>query len=281
MEQIVEIIKKRYSARTYSSERIEESKKQAVAEYIASNRKGPFGNEVRFGIVDASEDDIRELKKLGTYGNTSGARLYIAGTVKKGDRDMEDFGYCMEKNILKATELGLGTVWLGGSLNRSAFAGRMGISPDEIIPAVTPIGYAADKRSVMDRVVAFVANARNRKSFGQLFFLGDFGNALQPGNCGVYATVLESVRLAPSASNKQPWRILKEKDGNIFHIYFKESSLYNNIIKGIKIQNIDMGIAMSHFELSARELGLEGSWETNKPAVASNDLQYIVSWIGK
>lgn len=104
---------------------------------------------------------------------------------------------------------------------------------------------------------------------------------MHSNDCGEYSKVLEAVRLAPSASNKQPWRILKEKDRNVYHIYFSETALYNNIFKDVKIQNIDMGIAMSHFELSANEMGLEGAWKDSKPAVDAADLQYIVSWIGQ
>lgn len=170
MGNIFEAINKRCSVRTYSNKAVEAEKRKAILEYISTNNKGPFGNTVRFEIVDAGEDDIKELKKLGTYGNTNGARLYIAGAVKKGDKAMEDFGYCMEKNILKATELGLGTVWLGGSLNRSSFAKRIGATEEEVIAAVTPIGYPADKRSAMDKIITFLAKPRNRKKFGELFF---------------------------------------------------------------------------------------------------------------
>lgn len=46
------------------------------------------------------------------------------------------------------------------------------------------------------------------------------------------------------------------------------------------MQNIDMGIAMCHFELSARELGLNGDWQVSDPLMQTGDTEYIVSWIG-
>lgn len=91
------------------------------------------------------------------------------------------------------------------------------------------------------------------------------------------------VRLAPSASNKQPWRIVKETGRDVFHSYLKENPIYNRILGEIKIQNLDLGIAMCHFELAARELGLKGSWEITggtKLETKGNELKYIVSWIG-
>ena len=46
------------------------------------------------------------------------------------------------------------------------------------------------------------------------------------------------------------------------------------------LQNVNMGIAMCHFELTARELGLDGRWEINPPQVAALDglAEYTVSW---
>ncbi|MCX7747792.1 MAG: nitroreductase family protein [Clostridia bacterium] len=281
MESVIETIKKRCSVRSYSGIAIEEDKKQKINEYLKANCEGPFGNKVRFQIVEASENDKNELKQLGTYGAIKGAHLFIAGAVKKGHGAMEDFGYCMERNILMAAALGLGTVWLGGFLNRSAFAVKINASEDEVVPAVTPFGYPADKRSIADAVIRFVAGSKKRKSFEELFLSGSHQEVLTPDLCGEYFQVLESVRLGPSASNKQPWRIIKAKDNNIYHFYLKENPRYNNYFKEIKIQNLDMGIAMCHFELSAGELKLKGKWMENEPGIDSGDLKYIASWIGE
>lgn len=40
---------------------------------------------------------------------------------------------------------------------------------------------------------------------------------------------------------------------------------------------------MSHFELTARELGLDGEWAIQKPALQMpvTNIEYIVTWIDK
>jgi len=45
---------------------------------------------------------------------------------------------------------------------------------------------------------------------------------------------------------------------------------------------VDMGIAMSHFELSADELGLKGTWNVKEPYIEKPDslTEYTVSWMG-
>jgi hypothetical protein len=45
---------------------------------------------------------------------------------------------------------------------------------------------------------------------------------------------------------------------------------------------MDMGIAMSHFELTAGELGLGGYWQNRDPEIERPDelTEYTVSWVG-
>ena len=95
---------------------------------------------------------------------------------------------------------------------------------------------------------------------------------------------LEMVRKAPSASNKQPWRIIK--DQNTWHFYLMRTPGYldNRYLKIMKIedlQRVDMGIAMCHFELTTRELGLPGDWTILKSRVDQPGPvgEYLVSWV--
>ena len=98
-----------------------------------------------------------------------------------------------------------------------------------------------------------------------------------------YATALEMVRLGPSASNKQPWRILKHNQ--FWRFYMKRTPGYReDLIKRIldlcDLQRLDMGIAMCHFELTANELGLKGKWVVEENLNKSPEplTEYIVSW---
>ncbi len=96
-----------------------------------------------------------------------------------------------------------------------------------------------------------------------------------------YADPLEILRLGPSASNRQPWRVVKESGMDIFHFYLGRSRGYDRLIKAVDLQRIDMGIAMSHFELTARELGLCGRWEKMPSSLSPlpERTEYVRSWI--
>lgn len=277
---IIETIQKRYSVRYYSENAIEKEKRQKIVKYFSTITKGPLGSKLRFQLIDATNYKPHELKEFGTYGLITGAKVYISGAVKKGIFAMEDFGYCLENILLLATELGLGTCWLGGTLNRSTFAKKMKVIDNELMPAVSPLGYTGEKKTLKENVIRMFVGAKNRKSFSELFFKGNPETPLNPAECEEYEKVLESVRLAPSAANKQPWRIIKDDHENIFHFYLKENVKLNSEMNGIQIQNVDMGIAMCHFERAAQELALKGVWQKNKPVLAKRDLIYIISWMG-
>jgi hypothetical protein len=216
--------------------------------------------------------------KIGTYGFIRGAKAFVAGCAKKAPFGMEDFGYCMEGIVLRATEADLETCWLGGTLDRGGTTKIMEASQNEIVPAILSLGYAAKKRRVFEKFIRNRVGSVSRKEWDELFFDESFDKKLTKADAGQWADVLECVRLSPSASNKQPWRILR-KDSQ-FHLYLCEDVAYNAAIRGVRIQNMDMGIAMRHFEEAARSSKLPGSWKRlEQTAVpASERLTYIATW---
>lgn len=279
MPSIIETIHIRKSWRTFTDAPVEPEKISAFEDFLAQNTTGFFGSIIRFKLVKFNETPKDELKQLGTYSIIRGAKLFMAGTVKKQGRYLEDYGYCMEKNILKAAELGLGTCWLGATFNRSGFSENLQAPEDEVVPAVTPVGYALEKRRLADNVMRTAIGADNRKPVEEIYFEGSFNNPVRPQ--GVYKQVMECVRLAPSASNKQPWRIIETRNPELgarnfnFFIDRDKSYIYQ------AGPNIDIGIAMCHFEYACEELGIKGGFKVleQPPSVDAGDREYVVSWI--
>ena len=200
-------------------------------------------------------------------------------------KDLEDFGYLMERIVLFATDIDLGTCWLGGSFRKSSFAKRISASSGESVPAVSSVGYVSDTRYTADTAIRRSAGSRRRFSWEHMFFHSEFGAPISREDAGAYAVPLEMIRLGPSASNKQPWRIIK--DGDTWHFYLQRTRGYREawtmkLLRVADIQRLDMGIAMSHFELTANELGLRGRWEVSEPEIERPDelTEYTASWIG-
>jgi hypothetical protein len=109
--------------------------------------------------------------------------------------------------------------------------------------------------------VKLIARPDKRVPTEKLFFSNNFSTPLSSNSTDTYASSLEMVHLGPSAGNMQPWRILKINDS--FHFYLKRSSFYTNRL-AYDIQKNDIGIALCHFELTAREMGLNEEWNTKK-----------------
>jgi nitroreductase len=273
---ITELIEERISVRTYEPEALKEKQRKSLVSYI-NNMEAPFNGNARFKVVD-NETALNNNIKLGTYGVIKGASSFIASAIKDGDFNLEELGYKLEKIILYATSLGLGTCWIGGTFKKGEFSKAMEIQQNEILPIISPIGYKSKSRSVAEKFMRTVAGSDKRKQWEELFFHKSFENRLTKIEAGIFAEALEMVRLAPSASNKQPWRLIIED--NMVHFYICHAKGYSSAL-GFDMQRIDMGIAMCHFDLTLKEAGVLGSFKKVKQnKVASKDnIEYINSWV--
>ncbi len=289
---VAELIRLRRSTRSYDSAEIGPDHKKKIIAYVKKSHKAVFGCKPGFGFIDASGMEKEDLRNLGTYGLINGARYFIGGTIKKNSPGNKnycfiDFGYVFEKIILFLTDMELGTCWLGGTFNKKGFSERLGPEGDETIPAVSPVGIVFKKRGLKDSIIRKLAGSKYRKSWDKLFFEDDFSDPLSEIDSGPYREPLEMVRLAPSASNLQPWRIVKKKDRNIFHFFIQRTRYYQRGSGRVDMQFIDMGIALCHFGLAAEEMGLAGGWKIEKGIFSGKDhdpaskREYLVSWIGK
>lgn len=279
---ITEIVERRFSCRSYDPRPIEPETRDELSAMLDGLSTGPLGGKARLGLIAAGADDLAALKGLGTYGFIKGATGFIVCATDRSGNPMEDCGYLIEEAILFATDKGLGTCWLGGTFNKSGFARKIFLRETEIIPAVVAVGYAADKRRWFDSYIRRRAGSDSRLAWNELFFDGDFRTPLSSERSGTYAEPLEMVRLGPSASNNQPWRVIR--DGSRWHFYLQRTKGYAGrnakVFKLPDLQRVDMGIAICHFTLVAREMGLSGEWVIADPGIEKPDrlTEYVVTW---
>jgi len=271
---IEKVIRKRVSVRTYSELPVTDEMTDKINKYI-STLSSPFKATVNFKLLESNA--AGNSAKLGTYGVIKGAKHYIGATVRDEGFALESLGYEFESAILYMTSLGIGTCWLGGTFNRGEFAKAMAVREDELFPVISPYGYAAEKRSFADSLVRYIAKGDSRKKWDELFFNQKFSEPLAASDAGAFRTCLEMVMLAPSASNKQPWRIVK--DGNVYHFYEYKSPGYSKAL-GYDIQRIDMGIAACHFQFAAIEGDLKGEFSRLQSPIPDlpEDTFYFFSW---
>lgn len=232
---IMELIRTRKSVRTFDGRAVSEDDKKKLGDYIKTI-SNPYDIPITFVLLDAKEHALSSPV-------ISGEHLYIAAKVPKAEHCEEAFGYAFEKMVLYAWSLGIGTTWIGGTMKREVFEKAVQLKEHERMLCVSPLGYPAPKRSVKETAMRTAIRADKRKSNHDLFFEHSFSTPLQEADETI-RMALEAVRLAPSAVNKQPWRIVK--DGGAYHFYEK-CSLGGNSGSEWDVQKIDIGIALFHF----------------------------------
>jgi nitroreductase len=262
---ITEAIQKRKSIRGYDGKPLSEEHIAQIKDFIQALRP-PFGGEVRIELI--RKDLGKGAVKLGTYGSVKGASEFLALIHDNTPMARLSAGYLMEQAILFCTQLNLGACWIGG-FSKSDFAKQVSLKSNETLSNVSPVGYKEKgiKQGFLPSLASAIVKSHTRKPFGELFFKDEFGKSLTDEEAGQYKQPLEMVRLAPSAVNKQPWRaILHEQYLHFYHISSSE------------LLNLNLGIALCHFEQTCKELNIKGKFEVVKiPEI--KDLKYVISWI--
>ena len=267
---ISELAKMRHSVRSFKPQVPEQELIKAYMEPL-SNTSSLFKSNPRYDSIFVEQIP----GKLGTYGMVKGAKSFLLAVapIKEIRNAYLQIGYQMEQSVFIATDRGLGTCWLGGTFDKTTFYQAANVQKEEKLAVIMPIGYPADNPHLFAGLARRFARSDSRIAFEKLFFNAKTGNSMTEGAAGKFAKPLSCVRLAPSAINKQPWRIyLTDSAAFLF--------MHSNGKQGADdLHYVDMGIAAFHFEAAAKEAGLSGSWNFEPPTFSvPNHLEYIVSW---
>lgn len=260
-------VRQRTSVRTYADAPVTQETRDKILAY-AETIENPFDAKVRFCFIEKKTAENGE--KLGTYGFIKGGNLFLGMAVENKEDAALAVGFVGEQLVLYMTSLGLGTCWLGGTFTKSEFEKGMKLAQNEKFPILTPVGVPAKQR-ITEKVFRASLKADKRLPAEQLFFTDAFTTPLDLHTVGKYADCLESLRLAPSARNIQPWRVVY--DGRAFHFFKKGSWDF--------MQKIDLGIGINHFALTAQECGLQGQITKTDVSAYSleKDMCYVASWV--
>ncbi len=268
MNNIKELIRQRRSVRTYDGRKLSQKDIDSLCAFTETV-ENPFDIPVEFRLMTGKENGLNCPVVVGTD-------LYVGGKIKCVPNASIAFGYSFEMLILYAQSLGIGTVWLGGTMNRPAYEKVMELEADEMMPCASALGYPSKKLSLREGMMRKAIKADERLPFEELFFDGNFNSPLNKEKASDLGEPLEMVRLSPSAVNKQPWRAVVSD--NTVHFYLKRSKNFSDG-SALDMQKVDMGIALCHFALTAKENNLNPIFMQEDPKlVFSPDFEYIASY---
>ena len=209
--EIINSIERRKSCRTFTNESLTASDREMLEKFIKSNNKGIDDKSIDFTLFEKGDSDVQ--MKI-PYGLIRGNKTYIFGKIPQTKADRVNYGYILEKIVLKATERNIGTCWV--ALFDRDYFNEIQIESDLSVPCIIIIGYADEKVPIKEKLIRKVINADKRKPWETLFFNYETRKPLYAKDVITYAEVLSMTRLAPSSGNTQPWRIFYSTSTNEF-----------------------------------------------------------------
>lgn len=266
---MMELIRQRRSVRTFDGRAFRPEDARKILDY-AEEANSPYDLPIHWKILSAKEHGL-------TSPVISGTDTFILGKMRRAPHAEEAFGFAFERIVLYAESLGIGTTWIAGTMNRPAFEKAIALQEGEVMPCVSPLGYPAAKMSLRESLMRKGVKADSRFEFPELFFDGGFDRPLSEAAAGENAQALEMVRWAPSAVNKQPWRVVMTE--RAAHFYEKKSKGYIDR-SGWDLQKIDMGIALCHFACGFEERQRPLRLDIADPGLPTpKETEYIASYI--
>ncbi|MHC4170138.1 MAG: nitroreductase family protein [Planctomycetota bacterium] len=163
---VLEVIRKRYSCRAYQQKSIEPEKLQTILEAARLAPSARNMQDWRFVVV-ADPETKRQVAKTTNQPDVFAKAGAIIAACSNSDYVMRcgqaigpiDVAIALEHICLQATELGLGTCWIG-SFDPDKVRQILGIPDDIAVIELMTVGYPADnkpepQRERMEKIVSF------------------------------------------------------------------------------------------------------------------------------
>lgn len=233
-------IRRRHAVRTFSAQPLDDRARADIADVLA--QAAP--SEGR--IIHLRNPTGGRSARLGTYGVISGAPDYLV-LMADGQQQVTEAARAAETAVLHLTARGYATCWMAGTYRAGDFGAATGIDDYRSIPAVIAIGRQADKRRRLDRLMAWGASSRSRKSPQKLFFVGDTDCPLLDQDL---LERLEYLRLAPSGTNRQPWRVIFPTQAPQYWDGTGHDTTFRLLIQRTSTYWLDAGIALAHLAVA-------------------------------
>jgi len=269
----------RHSCRSFQTRKLTEADQAKLMESVQRHMKeAKLGNSpVRFEYVS---------ERLTVWPTVNASEFLVAIAPLEYDRlAVMDVGRSLQKIVMDATRMGLGTCWIGPGADHKSImqklGGRFDMKKDHIV-CVCAVGYKSSFIPMFIRAFNAQVSSR-RKPLSVLFFADE--QMKEPLNLDAapfnkFGRTFEICQWAPSSYNGQTTRCVAVTDKNglkRFDFYaFIESRYYAPVAIGIWCANWELGCEAlgihGHFAvLSAEERDIQDK-EDQLP-------KYDISWV--
>ena len=279
--ELFDLMRARRSCRSFQTRKMTDADLNELMESVRVHMEEPQLGEspVRFEYISAP---------LTVWPTVNATEFLVAITPKEYNRiAVIDVGRSLQKIVMDATRMGLGTCWIGPGADHVSIIKNLGDrfdSEKEHIICVCAVGYKSNYIPIFLRL--FNAQFKRRLPLSELFFAdATFDQALDLDTAPFnrFGRNYEICQWAPSSYNGQTTRCVatKEENGDLksFDFYATTASrYYAPVALGIWCANWEMGCETlnihGHFAiLSAGQRGIPV--ESTHPLLP----RYDVSWV--
>jgi nitroreductase len=171
----IELVKSRKSVRLYSKRNVEEDKINYVLECARLAPSWMNRQCWRFIVIR----DVNRIEKLAKSSiinrwlrNVPVVIVACGDPFSSGNKNNMkyfevDVAIAMEHIILAATDMGLGSCWIGG-FNEKKVKEIFEIPPRIRVVAITPLGYPSQKKVLSNKGRAIITRSTKRKSLSEI-----------------------------------------------------------------------------------------------------------------
>lgn len=225
---VYEAISVRKACRDFEFEEISDQKLKSILHY--ANGLTPYDPRIRVAFrIEKTIDKKPPVKGMFLRK----APYYLVLSSERKENDFINAGYLLEQVSLYMTTLGIGSCFLGGAKPTEKLGKELAYN------YVIALAFGKASGSCLRE-----KNKIKRKKLEEVCIV-------RPGLSEEMRTVLNAARLAPSSFNSQPWRFAVS-EGKI-HVFCRNNRLLSSTKK---VNQIDVGIAISHLCIAAEELWL-------------------------
>jgi hypothetical protein len=269
---LYQAIEDRISIRKYEDKLFDAETMKRVKECFSGLIPLYDGIKVRLELIEAAACGLGFFYGLAKI--TAPYCVVAISEVTSGYK--ENIGFLEEQLVLKLTDLGIGTCWLG-TFNNAKIREMLKLEDAEIITNVIATGYPFEQRSFKNGAFRNLVGRKRKKDF-ELAYDGQWGEDIREyldKNPSI-RKVLNMSALAPSGGNKQPVYVVFNENTAAFFVKNKKD---NQVINDWA--EMDAGIFVSHFYLCLKyenyEAMLYKEVSTSIKYKMPSDFSYIIS----
>lgn len=248
---MIDLLERRHSVRSYSLDPIPDQIKNTLRSEVTLINSHEAG--LNFQLTFDDSKPFQGFRR--SYGMFKNVTNYLSAIIDPTFEYAEErAGFFAEKLVLKMVEIGLGTCFVGGTFSREDLDPRVEVY--EKVPFVVTFGYAdAKNTSILGRLTSKIAHRKDRQ-LGS-FFKGSEQEKQMLVDAGIDVELaLKAVKLAPSALNKQPVRLMCCDDAETFDLGAEVEDYSSNAV--------DLGIAKCNVQ---SVMAGEWEWGNSKPFI--------------